>query len=204
MRTPSARRANFSRRASAPPRLAVVVGCGPSLSHGFTVPRGATIIACNRAIEFMPAHHWVWVDRCHYERSKWHENAKCSVHVAPVEALAYSRPGWAYRVARELPCGDDELFLSGGTLTVAAHYAVRLQARQVVFIACNAWGGRDRYHAWDALPLPAVDLAAHREHLAQTAAGILRLAETYKHVEFRDATIGERHLPVPPVNVREA
>ena len=199
MRSPDQRRATVSRRVSAPPRLALVVGCGPSLVRGFVVPRDAAIIACNRAIEFVPAHHWVWVDRTHYERSKWHPNAKLTLQVGPVEALAYARPAGTYGVARELPCGEDELYLSGGTLTVAAHYAVRLGARRVVFVGCDAWGGRDRYHSWDALPLPPSDLAAHRDHLAKTAAGIRRLAEIYEHVEFRDATVGERHLPVPPV-----
>jgi hypothetical protein len=184
-------------------RLALVVGCGPSLACGFVAPPGATVVACNRAIEFVPARHWVWVDRVHYERSKWHRHAQRAVHVGPVEALAYAQPARLYRVARELPCAEDELFLAGGTLTVAAHYAVQLGVAHVVFVGCDAWGGRDRYHAWDALPLPPPELAAHREHLAKTAAGILRLAETYKHVEFRDATTGERHLPVPPVSLRE-
>ena len=56
-----------------PPRAgqtAIVVGSGPSL-RPLLPPAGSFVVACNRAIEVVPADYWIWVDRIHYERSKW-------------------------------------------------------------------------------------------------------------------------------------
>jgi hypothetical protein len=86
------------------------------------------VIACNRAIELIAADYWVWVDRFHYERSKWHPNAKTAIEVHPDTS----------RIVQVLPCADGEFLLHGGTLTVAAHFALKQGAQKLVFV--QDWG----------------------------------------------------------------
>lgn len=179
---------------------AVVVGCGRSLSAlaGRTA-KDAILIACNRAIEVVRADYWVWADRIHYERSKWHPHARRAAIVGNLEAgSTLEEREHGYVATASLPPGDGELFLSGGTLTAAAHFAVRQGARRVVFLACDAWDpAQDRYHAWDGAPLDAEGLEAHRRHLDRTAGGIRSLAKFYPDVQFEDATVGRRYLGLP-------
>jgi hypothetical protein len=166
---------------------------------------GVALIVCNRVIEVARAHHWVWVDRFHYERSKWHPNARRATRHGPSENAAHYDPEVeTFGVARKLPCGEHELYLSGGTLTVAAHLAITLGARRVVFTGCDAWTpGRDRYHGWDGAPLGPAGRREHEDHLARTAAGIRELARFYPGVEFLDATTGPRHLGWPFVELKK-
>lgn len=185
----------------------VVIGCGKSHAD---LPRtrsswsDVTTIACNRAIERVPADYWVWVDRLHYERSKWHANAERATHVYPSTWVQRpdGRPGYQFEIARGLPCDESELYLSGGTLTVAAHFALRKGAKRVVFVGCDAWApGQDRYHAWEGKPMSEADLAAHREHLERTARAIRELGEAYPDTPLLDATPEPRHLGLPPVEL---
>jgi hypothetical protein len=187
-------------------RLCLVIGCGKSAvrdQEQIGTFSGITVLACNRAIEIVRAHYWVWVDRTHYERSGWHPNAKMADWVVPLDASPCTgRDVICYDIARSLPCAKSELYLSGGTLTVAAHLAVRLGARRIVFRGCDAWGeSRDRYHYWDGMPLDGQGRATHRQHLEKTAEGIRNLARVYPDVEFLDATTGKRHLGLPFVRL---
>jgi hypothetical protein len=181
----------------------VVVGAGRSLpSVARTASRWALerTVVCNRAIELVPGAYWVWVDRFHYERSKWHPNARLSRVAFPRGARAQVPNGLEYVPSRSLPCKDDELFLSGGTLTAAAHLAVHLGARTVVLVACDAWlPGQDRYHVWDGKALEESERSAHEEHLRTTARGIRSLAQAYPSVQFLDATEGPLYLGLPRV-----
>jgi hypothetical protein len=166
---------------------ALVVGSGPSVTR-VRVPDGVTAIACNRAIEAVPAHYWIWVDRFHFDRSRHHPHARAAVGVGPDSA---------YRPARTWPCGPDELYLRGGTLTVAAHWATRLGVARIVFAACDALGDRDRYHAWDGAPLGEAGLEVHRRHLAETVEGIREIARAHSAIRFEDATPGSPVLGLP-------
>jgi hypothetical protein len=184
-------------------QTAFVVGSGPSLSS-VRAPAGGFVIACNRAIEIVAADFWIWVDRIHYERSKWHDHAKRAVRVGDDEHVkSYPPEVVTYRRTADITSDSAELFLHGGTLTVAAHLAVRLGARRVVFLACDAWQeSRDRYHDWDGRAFRAEEKTEHIGHLARTAAGIARLARAHPEIEFRDATKGDRYLDLPFVDVR--
>lgn len=192
-----------SRPTSLQPETVFVVGCGPSAEHSSVlsgISRSAKVIACNRAIEFVAADSWVWVDRIHFERSKWHPHARKACWVSPADQPV-ERHGEIvlYEPSRKLPCEPHQLFLGGGTLTVAAHCAVRLGAKQVVFVGCDAWSeNRDRYHSWDGAPLTPEGLSEHRNHLQRTAAGIRELAARHPEVKFYDATEKERHLGIEP------
>lgn len=185
----------------------IVVGSGRSL---LDLPSRKSIwsryitIACNRAIEAVPADYWAWVDRVHYERSKWHPHAASAKQVYPsVSGLELSGQGaFRYEIARRLPCGDSELYLYGGTLTVALHFALRQGAERVIFLACDAWSpGQDRYHLWDGKALSEADLAAHQAHLEATAQGVRDLGLAYPGVQFFDGTSGPRHLNLPRVRL---
>jgi hypothetical protein len=183
-------------------RGTLVVGCGPSLSvlkRYHARLDGFCVIACNRAIEIVPADYWIWVDRIHYERSKWHPHATHAQQVGPAEhAAAFAQGTRLYRTMRTLTHDPNELCLTGGTLTLAAHLAVRLGSRRVVFFACDAWStARGRYHAWDGKPLTEAGLRQHEAHLQETTQGIRRLGSTYGGVELLDATLGETFLGLP-------
>jgi hypothetical protein len=154
------------------------------------------VIACNRAIEFVQADYWVWVDRIHFERSKWHPHARKACWVTPSnQPVERNAEIVLYEPERKLPCAPNQLYLSGGTLTVAAHLAIRLGAKEIVFVGCDAWNPqRDRYHSWDGAALTPEGLSEHENHLKRTAAGIQALAASYPDARFYDATEAERHL----------
>jgi hypothetical protein len=146
---------------------ALVVGCGESLRtlHTSELAKGIwPIIACNRAIECVQADYWVWLDSAHHSRSRWHPNALNAVWVGPQEQQVLNHEELVlYEIGGTLPSTPSELYLHGGTLTIAAHLAVRLGARQIAFAACDAWhSSRDRYHEWDGTPLDADGLNLHQ------------------------------------------
>ncbi len=189
-------------------KVLLIVGSGPGASKVASSVRGGIrfpAVVCNRGIELWPATLWVVVDRVHYERSKWHPNARLAVHVVPTGTpVSVGQEALYYDIARGLPCEVNQLFLSGGTLTVAAHLALRQGAKRLVFCGCDAWEeSRDRYHAWDGAPLDEAGLRTHRDHLEQTAAGIQALAREYPDVEFLDATEGRQHLGLKSMRLQE-
>jgi hypothetical protein len=183
----------------------VIVGCGPSLADvawPASAPRDVLTLACNRAIEAVPADVWLWVDRMHYDRSRWHPHARRARRIgAGGEACADASR--VFGTVRELPGASDELYLRGGTLTPATHYALReLGARRIVFVACDAWSeGRTRWHEWDGAPLDEAGVALHRNHLLRTAVGVRELAGRHPEVEFLDATPGGGLLGWPHVDL---
>lgn len=181
----------------------VVLGAGKSLlAFILSIQRleTASFIACNRAIELFRADYWIWVDRMHFERSQFHSNARKAIWVGPVEEDGRKEDTRRvnYQISRTFPCEESHLFLGGGTLTVATHFALRKGASRIVFVGCDAWSpGRDRYHVWDGRPLDEQGQVVHREHLARTAEGVRVLADAHPHVEFFDATTSARHLGFP-------
>jgi hypothetical protein len=174
------------------------VGCGPSLLE-VTFPRADLVVACNRAIEFVAADCWIWVDRMHYDRSSWHPNARRAERYGPFEfAQAYAEGTHAFRLTRRLPAEEGELYLRGGTLVPAAHLAIRLGASELVFAACDGWSSeRRRWYGWDARELSSEGRETHQLHLAETAAGIRDLMTAHPAIEFRDATEAAKCLGLP-------
>lgn len=182
----------------------LIVGAGKSserLAMRKSGIRLQNVVACNRVIELIPADYWIWVDRFHFERSRWHSNAKRAITVHPDASLIH---GVSYRISREWPCLESELYLSGGALTIATHFALRMCAKRIVFVGCDAWTAqRDRYHAWDGMPFTEPQRVLHEQHLVKTSEGVRRLANAHPNVEFLDATSGPQHLGFPQVNLEK-